>query len=479
MSNSINRHTIIESFLWKLLERGGAQFVGFVVTIILARLLSPTDYGLVAISNIFISIATVFVQSGLNVALIQKKQIDELDKSTVFFFSVTLFAVLYTILYFSAPHIAVFFNNNQVISIIRVIGLSILFGAFNSIQIALLTREMAFKQIFRCSFFSIFFSGVAGVVFAYNGLGVWSLVIQMFCQQIIQAFALFNATKWCPKLQFSWIKFKSIYSFSINIMLTNLLTQIFLDLRSIVIGRFYTAADLSFFEKGKHFPQLVMNNVNTSILSVLFPAFTKIQDDKVMMKSLLRRSIKTISFLVFPLMVGLVFTSESIIELLLTERWLPAVPYMQIFAIIYMFSALHQPNIEAIKAMGRGKTILHLDIIRKIIEIVTLVISIKYGPLAIAIGALIASFICIFVNLYPNKSLLKYGYIEQLKDIFPSLMISVSMGYCLFLISKIEFSSIAVLSIQVLFGVVFYFASAYIFKLESYNYLLNIIRKKK
>lgn len=478
MESNISRGVIIRSFVWKLAERGGAQLVGFIVTLVLARLLSPDEYGIISIVNIFLSIATVLIQGGMNTALIQKKEIDRTDISTVFFLSLAVFILLYIILYFSSSYFASFFSIPLLEKIIPLIAISLIFGAINSVQIALLTREMKFKEIFKCTFLSVLISGILGVFLAYKGYGVWALVGQQFTMQLIQAILLTISTKWFPQLLFSWSKLKQICSYSINIMLSNLSTAVFLDLRSLVIGKLYSPADLSYFDKGKQFPQLVMNNVNTSILSVIFPVFSSMQNDVQKIKALLRRTIKVSSFIIFPIMMTMVVIAHPMIELLLTDKWIGAVPFIQVFAITYMLMPLHQSNLEAIKAMGRSGIILKLDILRKTFEVLLLILTLSNGTLAIAIGAMISNIISLFINLYPNKNLIDYKFVDQIKDVLPNLLLAVTAIGSTYFLANLNLSPLYIMTLQIIVGWGAYILFAYLFRVESFSYIISIIRKK-
>lgn len=478
MASNINKVVIIRSLMWKLAERGGAQLVGFIVTLVLARLLSPNEYGVIAIVNIFLSIATVLIQGGMNTAIVQKKEIDRTDISTVFYLSLAVFVFIYILLYFTSPYIAAFFNIPILKKIIPLIAISLIFGAVNSVQIALLTREMKFKHMFKSSFLSVLISGILGVIFAYKGYGVWALVGQQFTMQLVQMVSLTISTKWLPQLLFSWTKLKSIFSYSINIMLSNLSTAVFLDLRSLFIGKLYSPADLSYFDKGRQFPQLVMNNVNTSILSVIFPAFSAMQDDIKKMKALLRRTIKVSSFILFPIMLTMAVIAQPMIVLLLTEKWTGAVPFIQIFAVTYMMMPLHQSNLEAIKAIGRSDVILKLDILRKTFEVLLLIITLSKGPFAIAIGAMISNIISLFINLYPNKKLIEYKLIDQIKDVLPNLLLAIiAIGSTCFL-SYLELSPLCTIALQIIVGWGMYILFAYLFRVESFIYIISLIQKK-
>ena len=477
--STITRNNVVKSLFWKLLERTGIQLCSFAVLIVLARLLTPTEYGTIAIVNILLSVATALIQGGMNTALIQKKEIDKLDINTVFYASAAVFALFYIVLYSTSGFFASFFKQPILEEIIPVIALTLIVGAVNSIQLALLSRQMKFKQIFYCSLIPTIISGIVGIILAYFGWGVWALVAQQVTVHLTQMFCMFIVTRWFPSLQFSFKRLKEIWGFSLNIMLSNLLTSIFLEIRSLVIGKFYTAAELSYFEKGRYFPKIIMTNINSSILSVIFPVFSSMQDDIGKMKQSLRRCVKVSSYLAFPAMTLLAVAAEPIIVFLLTEKWIEAAPFMQVFALTYMIMPLHQSNIEVIKALGKGGIILKLDILRKVVELATLIIALRYGPLAIAIGAFIASVISIFINLSPNRKLIGYSYSEQFKDILPTTLITLVTGIAVYPIHFLELTPFITILIIFTLGAIVYILQSKIFKIDSFEYAVKLISNRK
>ncbi len=338
---------------------------------------------------------------------------------------------------------------------------------------------MQFKKLFYSSVGAIFISGIIGIGMAYFNYGIWSLVGQQLTFQIATTFIMFFTVQWRPKLLFSYHRFKELFDYGWKILLSNLLTTFFLNIRSLIIGKMYSPQMLAFFDKGKQFPSIIMTNINSSIQSVLFPAYSAEQDNRIRVRNMVRRSIKTSSFIIFPLMIGLAVTAKPIVIVLLTEKWLPAVPFIQIFCATYMLMPIHSANMEAIKALGYSNYILKNEIAKKTIEFVILVISLFFGIYAIAFGALISSIISLAINSYPNIKLLQYNYIEQLKDVLPSLIISIIMGIFVYLLKYINMSTVAILSLQIILGVNIYMGLSYLFKVESLSYIINIIKSKK
>ena len=470
---------IFSSLIWKFLERGGTQGIQFILQLFLARLLTPKDYGTIALITIFISIAKVFIDSGFNTALIQQKEIDEEDISSVFYISLAVSIIMYIVLYFIAPIIANFYRIQELVSIIRILSLTLIIGVFNSIQGAIVSRRMEFKNFFFSNLGAIIISGTIGIILAYRGFGVWTLVYQQIISQMVILIVLFIMVRWKPKLLFSIKKVKKLFSFGSKLLCSALLDTIYNNIFGLIIGRLYSSIMLAYYNRGNMFPYVIIDNFNGSIQAVIFPALSSIQYDKLKVKELMRRAITTSSFIVFPAMLGLMAIAEPMIKLILTDKWLPCVPYLRVFCLAYALWPVHTANLQAINAIGRSDIFLKLEIVKKIVGISILLITSRYSPYAMALGTVFTGIIGSFVNSYPNKKLLNYSYIEQMKDIFPSFILSLIMGVLVYSISLLKFSDLLTIIIQVLLGGVSYIGLSYLFKLECFMYLLNIIYKKK
>lgn len=480
-NNSI-KNKVISSLFWKFSERIGAQLVNFVVAIILARLLNPSDYGLIALITIFITISNVFVQSGFGSALIQKKDVDDLDFSSVFYFSVLISVVLYGVMFFAAPYIAQFYSEPELVMIIRVLSIVLLIYGVNTVQTAYVSKTMQFKRFFFSTLFGTLASAVVGIYLAYNGFGVWALVVQQLFNATVNTLVLWFTVKWRPKLEFSILRLKGLFSFGWKLLVSNLLDTTFNQLNSLIIGKKYSSATLGYFNRGKQFPELIINNINGSIQSVLLPALSEKQDDKIRVKEMVRRSIVTSSFIILPIMIGLASTGDAVVSLLLTEKWLPCVPFLQINCIIFALYPIHTANLQAINAMGRSDIFLKLEIMKKVFGIGVLAITVFCfeDVMAIAIGTCVVSVVSSFINAYPNKQILEYGYLEQIKDVMPSFLLSLFMGVCVIgvgeIISfKIDSNSFVIVRLlaQILVGAMVYFLGAWLLKFECLQYLLN------
>lgn len=475
------REKVISSLFWKFAERIGAQGVNFIVSLVLARLLAPKDYGLIALITIFISISNVFVQSGFGTALIQKKDADDLDFSSVFYFNIVMSWILYCIMFIAAPHIANFYSEPELKLVIRVLSISLIIAGINSVQQAYVSKTMQFKKFFFSTVFGTLGSAMIGIYLAYRGAGVWALVVQQLFNAIVSTIVIWFSVKWRPKLQFSFKRLKTLFSFGWKMLVSSLLDTTYNELSSLIIGKKYSSEMLAYYNRGKHFPELIINNINGAIQSVLLPTLAENQEQKQRVKEMVRRSIVTSSFIIFPMMIGLATTSEAVITILLTEKWLVCVPFMQINCAIYALYPIHTANLQAINALGRSDIFLKLEIIKKVVGLVVLVITIFCfkDVMAIAIGTCITSVISSFVNAFPNKKLLNYSYLEQIKDIFPSIMLSVVMGVSVWLIKFLDFNVYIEFVIQVVIGSSLYVIGAKVLRLECFTYLCKMIRDKK
>lgn len=472
------KSTIISGLLWKFAERIGAQAITFILSIILARLLSPSDYGAIAILLVFITIADVFVNAGFGSALIQKKDADDLDFSSVFYFSFIFSVFVYIVIFLSAPFVANFYNMPILQPTLQVLALRIPVAAINSVQQAYVSRNMQFKKFFYSTLSGTAASAVVGIFMAYNGYGIWSLVGQYLSNAVINTIVLFSVINWRPQLIFSLQRLKGLFSYGWKLLLSGLLDTGYQSLNSLLIGKFYTPADLAFFDTGKKFPMVIVTNINSSISSVLFPALASEQDEREKVKALTRKAIQISSYIIWPMMLGMAACADNIVSLVLTDKWLPAVPYLQIACITYGLLPIHTANLQAINAMGRSDIFLKLEIVKKVIGITALLISIQYGVLVVAITYLITGIMATFINSYPNKFLLKYSYYEQIKDMLPSFLLSLIMCILIKILPFDGLSTFFRLVLQIIIGVTMYILLSIIFKNEAFEYLVKVIKER-
>ena len=364
---------IASNFVWRFAERCGAQLVTFIVSIVLARILAPEDYGQVALITVFTTIMQVFVDSGLGTALIQKKDADDLDFSSVFYFNFVVCLILYAGMFMAAPFIAEFYNDSSLTPIVRVVSLTIIISGIKGIQQSYVSRNMLFKRFFYATLGGTIFSAFLGIALAYAGAGVWAIVAQQLSNTAIDTLILWITVKWRPKKMFSWNRLKNLLAFGGKMLASSILDTLYNNIRSLIIGKMYSSSDLAYYDQGRKFPNVIVTNINTSIDSVLLPSMASEQDDKKRVKSMTRRAIKTSTYIMAPLMMGLAFCAEAIVGLVLTDKWLPCVPFLRIFCITYMFYPIHTANLNAIKAMGRSDLFLKLEIAKKCVGMILVV----------------------------------------------------------------------------------------------------------
>lgn len=470
------RNKIFSNFIWRFAEQCGAQGVSFLVAIILARLLVPSDYGTVALLTVFISILNVFVDSGMGNALIQKKNADNIDFSTVFYFNIVWCLFLYGFLYICSPFLAEFYGNDQLIMLARIAGLTIIISGVKNVQQAYVSRSLQFKKFFLATIFGTVLSAVIGITMAYHGFGPWALVAQSLTNTFVDTVFLWFTVGWRPQKVFRINRLKRLFSFGWKLLVSSLIDNVYNNVRQLIIGKMYSSSDLAYYNKGKSWPNLFVANINSSIDSVLLPTMSRAQDEVVQVKSMTRRAIKTSVYIIAPLMVGLAFLATPLVSLILTDKWLPCVPFMRIFCVTFMFYPIHTANLNAIKAMGRSDLFLKLEIVKKIVGVILLISTMWFGPLVMAYSMLISSISSQIINSWPNRKLLNYGYIEQLKDIIPSILLAVFMGVCISLISLRGLSILLQLIIQIIVGVIIYIVGSIILKNDSFEYLWGIIK---
>ncbi|MBQ2901197.1 MAG: lipopolysaccharide biosynthesis protein [Agathobacter sp.] len=472
MSESIGKNLI-----WKLLERFGVSGVQFVLQIVLARLLGPDCYGVLSILLIFTALANVFVQTGFNTSLIQNKDVTEEDYSSVFWTSLVIAAFAYIIIFLSAPYISKFFNMPEIIAPLRVIALVLFPGALNAVQIAKVSREMNFKIVFYSGISGAVISGIVSIIIAYMGGEIWALVAQSLVNQIAVCIIMYFTINLKIQLVCDLKRIRELFSYGWKLMVSALLNTFCQELSSLVIGKKYTSTMLGYYNRGKQFPQYISSAINGAVQSVMLPAMAAKQDDKVRVKDMTRSSVTMSMYVVFPIMMGLAAVAPAFIKLILTEAWLPCVIYMQIFCFSFAFIPVQTCNLQAINAMGRSDIFLKLEVIKKIYSITILVGAVFFfdSPLAIAMTELFSPWIGWFINAYPNKKLLNYSYVEQVKDLIPSMLMTGVMFIVVMLVGKLQLPIFLLLIAQIITGVVVYAILSIIFKPAPFSILLQQI----
>lgn len=417
---------VAKGAVWTLMEKLSTQVVGFVVGMVLARLLTPNDYGTVALTAIFFAVAGVLVDGGFGGALIQKKDADDLDFNSVFYLNLGLSVLAYVALFLAAPWIARFYDTPELTAIVRVSAMSFLFNAVNAIQNAELTKKMLFHLSFRISLITCFTSAVCGITLAFLGFGVWALVWSSLISGFVGVIARWFIIAWRPRLMFSWSRLKPLFSFGWKMAFSGLLDTFFTHVNGLLIGKFYSKEDLAFVNKGNSLPQLVMNQIDETLGRVSFPALVVMQDDRDRLRDAMRRMIQCSTFLVFPLMVGVALCSNTLLRLFYGVQWMPAVPYMMLACFSFALWPFHTVNLRGIVAVGRSDIFLKLEIVKKVLKLVVMLSALRYGVFAfVAASAFALGPMGVIINVWPNRRLLGYTIGMQLKDVFPTALICI------------------------------------------------------
>ena len=474
MDNS--RQKVISNLIWRFMERCGSQVISFVVSVVLARLLAPELYGSIALVTVITSVLQVFVDSGMANALIQKKDTDDLDYSSVFYFNLVFCLILYIGLFFAAPLISRIYKDMSLVPVIRVLGLTLVVSGVKNVQQAYVSKTMQFRRFFFATLGGTVFSAVVGIGMAYAGYGVWALVMQQLLNAAVNTAILWVTVGWKPKRMFSFRRLAGLISFGWKLLVSALLDTVYNKLYQLVVGVVYSSADLAYYNKADQLPVLVVENINSSIDSVLLPVLSAQQDRRDQVREMTRRAIKASTYVMMPMMAGLAACAEPLVRLLLTEKWLPCVPYMQIFCVCYAFYPLHTANLNAIKAMGRSDMFLILEVIKKAIGLLALVITMRMGVLYMALSRIFTGVLAQIINAWPNSRLLNYSYPQQLRDMLPAIALSAVMGLLVYTLNFLGLGDFVTLVLQVLAGVGIYVLGSLLFKLDSFRYILSILK---
>lgn len=461
----------VTGLLYKFGERIGVQIINFFVTIVLARLLAPEAFGTIAMVTIVITILDVFITYGFGNSLVVDKESDDLDFSTCFHFGLFIATIFYVCVYLCAPYLSVYFENEELTPVIRVMALQMPIAAINSVQQAYVSKKMMFRKFFISTSIGTVLSGIISVIMAYTGFGVWSLVFQYLAKTGFDTIFLSFIVDWKPKFIFSFQRLKKIYDYGWKILFVGLIDTVYSQLRNFIIAKKYSKADLAYYTKGMQFPGMGMNIIEPTINGVIFPAISNCNDDTAQMKSITRRLIKSSTILVFPLMIWLIVVAKPLTIFLITDKWLDSVIFLQIGCMAYLFRPVQIINNCVIRGSGRSGLLLKLDLIKKAIGIALLIASMPYGVKAIAWSFVLVNIISTFINIWPNRYILKYGYREQLMDIIPALCLSVFAGVLGWSIYFFKLPVLTTLVLQTLICTLVYWLMSKAMKFESYIYL--------
>lgn len=480
MSENSIRDRALTGTIWKFLERMMAQGISLIVSIIIARILTPDEYSVVSIVVIFFAFADVFISGGFNTALMQKKDADIEDYSSVLILSLGISFALYALLFFVSPFIARLYNKPILISVFRIMSLVLPVNALKSILCAYISSKLEFRKFFIATSGGTIVSGIVGIYLAKNGYGPWALVAQQMTNSIIDTIILFFSTRIRFIFSFSFRKIKGLFSYGWKVFATSILITIYTYISPLVIGLKFSAESLSYYTKGQSFPSLISSTCTNTLSAVLFPVMAKYQDDKGKLLRYTRRFIGLSSFLIFPAMLGMFAVANNFVELILTEKWLPIVPFIRIFCVAYMFDVIHVGNCETIKAMGRSDIYLKMEIIKKTSYFIIIGIFVLFSdsPIIMSLSAILCAIVAIVVNSIPNVRLINYSISLQLHDMIQNLTSAVIMAICVILTDSIEVSCIYRLILQIIIGAFVYLLLAVVMRNSNLKYLIQIIKSK-
>lgn len=475
---------VAKGAVWTLMEKLSTQAVQFVVGMILARLLTPNDYGTVALAGIFFVVAGGLVNCGFGSALIQKKDADDLDYNSVFYLNISLSLVAYVAMFFAAPWISRFYKTPELVSIVRVSAIVFIFNAVNAIQNAELTKKMLFHLSFRISLITTITSAICGVTLAFLGYGVWSLVWSSLITGFVGVIARWLIIAWRPRPMFSWRRLKPLFSYGWKMAASGLLDEFFKNLNGLVIGRLYSRADLAYVNKGRSLPNMAMSEVDATLGRVSFPALVQLQGDRMRLRDAMRRMMICSTFLVMPLMVLVAACAHSELRLLYGPQWTPAVPYMMLACFTYALHPFHTINLRGILALGRSDIFLKLEIVKKALVLAVVIGASRLGVLTwMAISAFALGPLGVIINAWPNKKLLNYPLYMQILDVLPTILICMVEGGVVFGIDlvanmlkpslgiedeggRLMFFLAAKLSLQAVLGLGAFFTFSYALRLK-------------
>lgn len=472
----------VSGIIWTFLQQFSSQIISFGVSLVLARILMPKDFGTIALFNILIGISKVIINSGMTISLVRSKEIDDDDLSTVFIFNMVVSILMFIIVYAIAPFFADFYNLEILKPIIRVYAIVLIFNAFFSVQSTLMTKELNFKTQFKMQIPSLIVSGILGLFLAIEGYGVWSLVFMALCQSFMQAVQHWIYSDWKPQLKFSINKFRKHFGFGVNLMLSSILDILFQNIYTIAIGKFYNPTQLGYYDRANNLKQLPVNNLASALNKVTYPLFAEIQHDNTRMKNVYKKIMQIVIFVISPVMVVMLVQANLLVKLLLTDKWLPIVPYLQILILAGILQPIHSYNINILQISGRSRQVLYIEIIKKILIIIVVGISFRFGILGLLWGQVVISIVSFLINSKYSGKIIDYSSIEQIKDLAPTILLAFLIGGLIFIFDYyITYHFIdwirLILNTFLFFGL--YFINAYLLKMSSLTELKIILKLNK
>lgn len=477
MSDPLKQKTV-KGVIWSSVERFSVQGIQFLVMIVMARLLTPKDYGLVGMVAIFIAVAQSLVDSGFSQALIRKQNRTETDNSTVFYFNIVVGILLYLVLFAIAPLVADFYDSPELTALMRVICLSVVFNSFVVVQRALLTVNIDFKTQAKASLTAAVVSGVIGIGMAYSGFSYWSIVAQQLVNLGLNTLLLWIFTRWRPRWIYSWGSFRELFTFGSKLMFSGLLDVVYRNMYLLVIGKVFTASSLGYYTRANQFAEFPSSNLTGIMQRVTYPVLCQIQDDDERLAQIYRRFLRLSAFLIFPLLVGLSAVAEPFVLLLLKEQWLFAATLLQIICFAMMWYPIHAINLNLLQVKGRSDLFLRLEIIKKAIAVLILCVTIPMGLIAMCVGQILSSLIALIINTNYTGKLIQVGFLRQMRDLLPTLLLSLSMWGVVYGITSCLSGIILQLIVGIIAGMVYYIALSALFHFPELKELYSIIRRK-
>lgn len=475
MSKSIKK-----GLFWKLMERGFTQGMLLVLTIILARLMSPKEFGTLTLLMVFINLMQVFLDSGMGSALIQKKHVTDVEYSTVFYFNLSVCIVLYIFMYFFAPVVASFYKEPAYTSYIRVLSIIILISGLRNIQNSKASIDMDFKRLFISAFLGVVISGAVGIVMAYRGFGIWALIAQNVINALVATIVLWLIDKWLPVRGFSFEALKELWEYGWKIFLASLISSIYDNISVLIIGKKYTREDLAYYDQGKKYPQVIISNINASVDGVIFPAMSKKQDDTEELARLTKKSIVNVEYILMPVLAMLAVCSVRLVRVLLTDKWLPCVPYVLIFCFFYLLYPFNTANTNVLKAVGKSSAVLKLEMIKRGLGIVLLLLTMPFGVFAIAVGIVVGGVINWIMSGMAIKPIINYSLFEEIKWTLPNLIMTAIMTIGAYACGYIPLENdIIVLVIQIVVALIIYITLSVVTKDETFVMLINTVKSMR
>lgn len=472
------RKRTADGIIWSSIERFSVQFIQLIIQILIARILTPDDFGIIGMLAIFLAIAQSFIDSGFSNALIRKIDRTEIDNSTVFYFNIVVGVVFYAILYFTAPLIALFYDTPILTPVTRVISVGVFLNSLSIVQRAILTAKVDFKTQAKASLIAVVISGAIGLYMAHAGYGVWALVWQAVINYGINTLVLWGLTKWRPLWTFSWDSFKDMFGFGSKLLLSGLIDTVFRNIYTIVIGKVYTSADLGYFTKANQFAQFPSSNLTGIMQRVTYPLLCEFQTEDERLRHVYRKYLRLSAYIIFPLMIGFAAVAHPLLIVLLTEKWEGAVVILQILCIAMMWYPIHAINLNLLQVKGRSDLFLRLEIIKKIILVVFLCITIPMGVIWMCIGQILSAMIALVINTYYTGKLIDLGFFKQMYDLTPAILYSSSMGIIVYITTMFISDNILKVVIGIIIGVIYYIIIGKLTKSIELQYLVSLLKLK-